>query len=48
MFVDGPHVDTGEKAAAVGKVIELVTKKAPSDQQRGEFLDPANLTLATG
>jgi integrase len=46
------HVDAGEKAAAVGKVIELVTKKAPSDQQRGEkrgeFLDPDRLTAATG
>ena len=47
------HVDAGEKAAAVGKVIELVTKqKAPSDQQRGEkrgeFLDPDRLPAATG
>jgi len=39
------HVDAGEKAAAVGKVIELVTKRAPSDQQRGEFLDPDKLPL---
>ena len=46
------HVDAGEKAAAVGKVIELVTKKAPSDQQRGEkrggFLDPEKLAAVSG
>ena len=41
------HVDAGEKAAAVGKVIELVTK-ASSDQQRGEFLDPEKLAAASG
>lgn len=46
------HVDAGEKAAAVGKVIELVTKKRTSDQQRdekrGEFFGPDNLTAVTG
>ena len=40
------HVDAGEKAIAVGRLIELVTKRAPSDQQRGEFLDPDGLTAA--
>ena len=49
------HVDAGEKAAAVGKVIELVTKKAEStsktsqrDLERGLLEAPAEETAGTG
>jgi integrase len=48
------HVDAGEKAAAVGKVIELVTKsKSPSaEEKRGPQRGPLEVkpdgTLATG
>jgi len=45
------HVDTGEKAAAVGKVIELVTRRADSaskTSQRGLLEPSAEEAAATG
>jgi len=49
------HVDAGEKAAAVGKVIELVTRKTERTSktsqrglERGLLSSPAEEATATG
>jgi hypothetical protein len=49
------HVDAGEKAAAVGKVIEFVTKKAENTSKtsqkgsrKGLLESPSEASAATG
>jgi hypothetical protein len=51
MYSHYSHVDAGEKAAAVGKVIELVTRKAESTSktsQRGLLESPTEEAAAAG